>query len=176
MGCRFMKPDMIVGKKGSVSHTFHPPLYYEDFEFGLKFQLPSVKISSDMILRFGLVTGDRNSLHTDEEFAKTTLLKGAVAHGRLAVDVLFGVLHKLNFWEKTIEALRGFEREEYLKPIRPGDYIHYTIRMDDCVSAHPSNRGIILFGFEGINQNGETVVSGQFTAFIRKRVPEKLVK
>src|SRR5215470_11501813 len=44
------------------------------------------------IQQFGAVSGDLNPLHFDEEYARTTLFKGRIAHGMLSASFLSTVL------------------------------------------------------------------------------------
>lgn len=159
----------VTGLGAGEEKVFNTPLYFEDFEYGLKFKLPPLEVTEDKILKFGLVTGDRNSLHTNEDYAKTTVLKGMVAHGRLVVDMLFGVLHQMCFWDKSLEALLE-SHDSYKKPVRPGDEIFYTVYVLSCVSNSQANKGRVLFQFEAINQSRDLVAVGDFTVLIRKRV------
>ena len=42
---------------------------------------------ADIVL-FAAVSGDNNAIHTNEEFAATTIFKGRIAHGMLSASVI----------------------------------------------------------------------------------------
>jgi 3-hydroxybutyryl-CoA dehydratase len=44
------------------------------------------------IQQFGAVSGDLNPLHFDEDYAKTTIFRGRIAHGMLSLSFLSTVL------------------------------------------------------------------------------------
>lgn len=58
-------------------------LYLEDLEIGRMAERKNVVTDAD-IRAFADVSGDRNPLHLDEEFAATTAFKGRIAHGMLS--------------------------------------------------------------------------------------------
>ena len=64
---------------------------FEDLEIGMtaesKHQITEADIDA-----FADVSGDRNPLHMDEEYAKTTIFKGRVAHGALTASFISGIL------------------------------------------------------------------------------------
>ena len=157
-------------EKGGNRETFDEPLRFEDFNPDLRFNsLPWVSITSDDVISFGLATRDRNALHTDEAYAKTTALHGIVAHGGLVVNSLFGCLHHVGFWNKTLEALLE-THARFVKPVRPGERVKHFLRV---LEAHPAERhpevGIVTFEFHTLNGSYEQVVEGSFSVLIRKK-------
>jgi 3-hydroxybutyryl-CoA dehydratase len=66
-------------------------VYIEDIEPGLSDSLVHTVTERDIQL-FGEVSGDTNPVHFDEEFAKTTIFKGRIAHGMLSASYISTVL------------------------------------------------------------------------------------
>lgn len=64
---------------------------YEDLEIGMSAESAHT-ITEDDIELFAKVSGDRNPLHMDEEFAKETVFGQRIAHGALAASFISGVL------------------------------------------------------------------------------------
>jgi 3-hydroxybutyryl-CoA dehydratase len=58
-------------------------LYLEDLEIGRTAERKNTVTDAD-IRAFAEVSGDRNPLHLDEEFALSTAFKGRIAHGMLS--------------------------------------------------------------------------------------------
>jgi len=49
-------------------------------------------VTADDIQKFGEVSGDFNPVHFDEEYAKTTIFRGRIAHGLLTAGYISTVL------------------------------------------------------------------------------------
>jgi len=59
------------------------PYYIDDLKPGMSESFTRTVTESD-IQKFGEVSGDMNPAHFDEEWAKTTMFKGRIAHGVLS--------------------------------------------------------------------------------------------
>lgn len=57
--------------------------FFEDLSEGMTDSY-SRTITEDDIQNFGDVSGDFNAVHFDEDYAKTTMFKGRIAHGMLS--------------------------------------------------------------------------------------------
>ena len=67
---------------------------YEDIEVGKIFQFKKT-LSNEDVLEFSKITGDKNPLHIDEEYARMTPFKGKICHGMLVAGLfstLFGMI------------------------------------------------------------------------------------
>ena len=67
------------------------PYYIEDLKPGMSESFAKTVTESD-IEKFGEISGDVNPVHFDEEFAKTTMFKGRIAHGMLSASYISTVL------------------------------------------------------------------------------------
>jgi 3-hydroxybutyryl-CoA dehydratase len=65
--------------------------YLEDLSVGQSASYSRTITESD-IQQFGAVSGDLNPLHFDEDYAKTTIFRGRIAHGMLSASFLSTVL------------------------------------------------------------------------------------
>ena len=65
--------------------------YLEDLEVGMS-ATTSMVITGEKIDTFAELTGDFNPIHVDEEFAKTTMFGGRIAHGALSASLISAVL------------------------------------------------------------------------------------
>jgi len=65
--------------------------YLEDLEVGMS-ETTSMVITGEKIDTFAELTGDFNPIHVDEEFAKTTMFGGRIAHGALSASLISAVL------------------------------------------------------------------------------------
>lgn len=64
---------------------------YEDLEIGMAHETVHTITEAD-IDAFADVSGDRNPLHMDEEYAKTTPFGQRIAHGALTASYISGIL------------------------------------------------------------------------------------
>lgn len=69
----------------------HEGYKYEDLEIGMSAESKHTITAEDIDL-FAQVSGDRNPLHMDEEFAKGTVFGQRIAHGALSASFISGVL------------------------------------------------------------------------------------
>ena len=65
--------------------------YVEDLRIGQSARYVRTITEAD-VQQFGAVSGDLNPLHFDEEYAKTTIFKGRIAHGMLSLSFVSTVL------------------------------------------------------------------------------------
>jgi len=70
-----------------VEHGF----YIEDLEVGM-FREASHFVSEQDVEDFARISGDYNPLHMDEEYAKTTIYGGRIAHGALTASYVSAIL------------------------------------------------------------------------------------
>ena len=59
----------------------------EDLHPGMSATYAKTITEADIVL-FAGVSGDNNAIHTNEEFAASTVFKGRIAHGMLSASVI----------------------------------------------------------------------------------------
>lgn len=64
--------------------------YVEDLQIGMEASLTK-KVQEKDVLSFGEISGDKNPVHLDEAFAKTTRFKERIAHGLLSASFISAV-------------------------------------------------------------------------------------
>ncbi|HVO04575.1 MAG TPA: MaoC family dehydratase [Candidatus Cybelea sp.] len=65
--------------------------YLEEISEGMTAVFSKTVTEADIVL-FAGATGDTNPIHLDEEYAKTTMFKGRIAHGLLSAGLISAVL------------------------------------------------------------------------------------
>jgi 3-hydroxybutyryl-CoA dehydratase len=65
--------------------------YIDDLTVGQSASYTRTVTEAD-VQQFGAVSGDLNPLHFDEEYAKTTIFRGRIAHGVLSLSYISTVL------------------------------------------------------------------------------------
>ncbi len=71
--------------------TYKEGYKFEDLSLGMTHETHHVITEKDIEL-FAKVSGDRNPLHMDEEFAKKTAFGQRIAHGALTASYISGIL------------------------------------------------------------------------------------
>nr|HPI41135.1 MaoC family dehydratase [Pseudobdellovibrionaceae bacterium] len=82
-------------------------------------------ITEEMVEDFARISGDRNPIHMDEEFAKTTRFKKRIAHGMLAGSFISRALNEAIgkggvYLSQTLK---------FTNPIFIGETIHVNLRI-----------------------------------------------
>ncbi|MFX1516500.1 MAG: MaoC family dehydratase [Promethearchaeota archaeon] len=118
-------------------------------------------ITDDDIKRFAEVSGDKNPIHLNEEYAKKTFFKGRIAHGILPASFISAVLANQLPGPGSI-----YLRQElsFIKPIRIGDTITIVV---EVINKDDEQERIILRTF-CTNQHNELVVDGKATVMPMK--------
>ena len=139
---------------------------HETAPLGLGTKLPHIKktITQEMIDRWADVSGDRNPLHVDPEFAKTTRFGGTIAHGHLSLAYLSEVLTRF-FGRRWMEGGKLAE-VRFIAPIRPGDEI--TVRGEVMEVEETSEGTRIRCDVWVENQGRETCVIGKAESMLSR--------
>jgi len=116
-------------------------------------------IAAGDIEAFAEVTGDRNPIHLDDEFAKTTRFGRRIAHGMLSASLISSVLANKLPGEGSVYLGQTLQ---FVAPVFPGDVI--TARV--TVTEARENRPIVKLETVCVNQHGDTVVRGEATILV----------
>src|SRR5882672_3356783 len=109
--------------------------YIDDLKPGLSESFTKT-ISERDIQLFGEVSGDTNPVHLDQEFAKTTMFKGRIAHGMLTASFISTVLGTKLPGPGCIYISQNLK---FKAPVRIGD----TVKARVTVTAVDQERGRI---------------------------------
>ena len=145
-------------------------LYFEDYEIGEKFISPGRTITETDIVIFAALTGDWHQLHTNAEYAKTTMFKERIAHGMLSLVVgtaLFGRLGEYVLLPKSFIAFYGMDKVRLTNPVRIGDTIHCEATVTE--KRDKETAGIIGYTVEIKNHSEEIVTSLILKIFCGKK-------
>jgi len=142
--------------------------YYEDFNPGDTFVTVSRTVTEADVTIFAGLSGDYNQLHTDEEYAKTTVFGGRVAHGFLGLSIASGLTDRLKFLEGTAMAFLALNWK-LVGAIRLGDTIHLKVTVESKRETKKPDRGIVTFYEQIINQHGDVVQEGQQNIMVKRK-------
>jgi acyl dehydratase len=142
-------------------------LYFEDFEVGREFETAGRTITESDIVLFAGITGDWTELHTNAEFAKSTIFGQRIAHGALIFSITTGLLVRLGFIEKTVLAFYGVDRLRFTKPVFIGDTIKAVGKVVE--KEDKGNYGVVTIECKTVKQTGEVVMTCNFKIAVKKR-------
>lgn len=81
-------------------------------------------VTETMIEAFATLSGDRNPVHFDEDYAAGTVFGGVVAHGMLSASLLSGILGEELPGHGAIYLKQSLS---FRAPVRPGDLVEAQV-------------------------------------------------
>lgn len=143
--------------------------YFDDLVVGDRYVTPARTVTAEDVAAFSQLSGDRNPLHTDEEFAARGPFGAIVAQGLCTLSFASGL--EFAFYgegERPTLAFYGMDRVRFVKPVFVGDSIHIQGEVAD-LEAKDDTRGVVTYRQEIKNQRGETVVALQKRSLLKAR-------
>lgn len=113
-------------------------------------------ISEQDVELFAEVSGDKNPLHLDEEYAQTTRFRGRIAHGMIGAGIISAAIAGVLPGPGTIylNQTLNFER-----PVRIGDRV--TARVKVLKIEMKKTFNLATLETTCVNQDNEVVISGR---------------
>ncbi len=116
------------------------------------------KVSDEDVRKFAEVTGDKNPLHLDDEFARTTMFKERIAHGMIGAGIISGglAMHMPGIGTTYLE-----QDLKFMRPVRIGDVLTVELKVLEIL---PKTKfDIAKIRTTCTNERGEVVISGTAT-------------
>jgi 3-hydroxybutyryl-CoA dehydratase len=101
----------------------------EDLSVGMSAETAKTITDADIVL-FAAVSTDVNAVHMDEDFAKTTMFGGRIAHGMLSASLISAVLGNRLPGPGTIYMNQSLR---FRAPVRPGDTVHAKVTVKEVI-------------------------------------------
>jgi 3-hydroxybutyryl-CoA dehydratase len=143
--------------------------YFDDFAAGDTFTTAARTVTEGAVDQFAGLSGDFNPLHTDEESARQSPMKGRIAHGMLVLAIATGQVNQLGLFEGTTLALLGMDRIRWTAPVRLGDTLHTELTVKETRESSKPDRGVLVMDVAVQNQRGETVCQAEWTTLMARR-------
>lgn len=99
----------------------------EDIAVGMSRGLRKVVEDADIEM-FGRISGDRNPVHFDEDYARDTIFGGRIAHGMLTASLISAVIGEQLPGHGTIYMKQSLT---FLAPVRIGDVVEASVTVAD---------------------------------------------
>ncbi len=126
---------------------------YKDIRIGQHAEYVRTVTSEDIEM-FGQVSGDYNPLHFDEDWAKTTMFKGRIAHGILTATYVSTVIGMKLPGPGTIYISQSMK---FRRPVRIGDEITARVEVTD----KNDEKEFLTLKTVCINQEDKVVLDGE---------------
>lgn len=135
-------------------------VYFEDLSIGQEGSLSNM-LTADVISAFAEVSGDRNPVHVDADYAATTMFKERIAHGMLSaayISAVFGMVLP------GPGAIYISQTLNFKAPVKIGDTVVTTVKVAELVPEKKRAK------FECVcTVNGKPVVQGEAVLMVPAR-------
>jgi 3-hydroxybutyryl-CoA dehydratase len=135
-------------------------VFFEDLSVGQEASL-STTVSEADIVAFAEISGDKNPVHIDAQYAAGTMFKERIAHGMLSaayISAVFGM--KL----PGPGAIYISQTLNFKAPVKIGDTVVTTVKVIELIAEKKRAR------FETVcSVNGKTVVQGEAVLMVPAR-------
>ncbi len=141
--------------------------WFEDFELGESFPIPSRTMTAALFAAFQLASGDNHPIHYDVEYCRRRGHDGLLAHGfQVAIQTAAGAGM---FSHHVGESLIGFleQSSRFLKPVYAGDTLYSKLVVSELKPQ--TTTGVLTVASTVHNQRGELVMDGTQSYLLRRR-------
>ena len=141
--------------------------WFEDFQIGERFPLPSRTMTEAIFLAFQAASGDNHPIHYDREFCRRHGFPDLLAHGyQVAIQTAAGAGLFPHMVEESLKAFLE-QSSRFLAPVFAGDTLYPALEVDELTP----NRTTGVVGLRSTihNQRGELVLDGRHRYLLRKR-------
>jgi len=143
--------------------------YFEEFETGQRLRTPARTVTEADIVGFAGLSGDFNSIHTDDVYSKGSAFGRRVAHGILGLSIASGLAVRTGILEGTVLAFREIREWKFSLPIYIGDTIRAELLVEEVKALPRLGGGSIDLAFDVKNQSEQTVMKGHWTVLVQSR-------
>ncbi|KAA0892535.1 MaoC family dehydratase [Pusillimonas sp. ANT_WB101] len=150
-----------------ISHQLCEQRYFEDFQLGERFNIPSRTMTDALFAAFQMASGDNHPVHYDVEYCRALGMPHMLAHG---FQVLIQSAAGAGMFPHMVEAsLKAFieQSSRFLKPVYVGDTLYPSLEVAEMTAGNTT--GVLVMRSEIKNQRSETVMDGLQKYLLRKR-------
>ena len=149
-----------------IKHQLCVQRYFEDFEVGEVFVLPSRTMTDALFAAFQLASGDNHPVHYDVEYCRAHGMPHMLAHGfQVAIQTAAGA----GLFPHMVEdSLKGFleQSSRFLNPVFVGDTLYSSLTVAELLPGRTT--GVLVMHSLVRNQRDEVVMDGVQKYLLRK--------
>ena len=133
--------------------------YFEDYVPGGVYEYGSLDVTEVEMIQFAR-RFDPQPIHTDPHLAARGPFVGLIASGLHTISAVMSLFVTHYLTHVASLASPGVDEVRFPIPVRPGDRLRVRVEtLDSRLSRSKPDRGIVRSRIEGLNQNGEVVLS-----------------
>ena len=118
----------------------------------------SKKITESDVAAFAEISGDKNPVHLDENYAKQTRFGKRIAHGTLSMGLISAVLGNILPGHGTVYMSQTIK---FVKPVFFDDTITAMVE----ITAIRADKGVVTLKTDCANQHGDKIAEGEAIVF-----------
>jgi len=148
-------------------HQAAPTRWFDDFQAGERFYLPSRTVTEAHFAAFQALSGDNHPIHYDVEFCRAHGHRSMLAHG--LQTLCFTAAGAGQFPHHCSDSLIGFieQSSNFLGPVYVGDTLYPLLEVIELLPQRTT--GVLVMRSTVHNQSRELVLSGEQKYLLRKR-------
>jgi acyl dehydratase len=144
-----------------------PERAWESFQVGDRYETESITVTETHVVNWAGLTGDWVPLHVDAHYAASTPFGERIAHGPLTLALALGLATRLGIFGDSVIAWLGLDEVRLPLPVKFGDTIHAAVTVRSARLTSTAGRGVVVLGYEVLNQRGEIVMTFASTFLLR---------
>ena len=139
-------------------------MYFEDIELGMMVEIAPALIEKEKMVDFARLY-DNLPLHTDEEYAKTTMFGQLIAPGVMSFMSVWVKFLEVDFFGNELLAGKS-TRIEWHKPVFANDVLTGKATITKLLKRNAKN-GLVEISIDAYNQKGELVLTDVTEAIVK---------
>jgi len=152
-----------------VAYQLTPQRWFDDFQLGERFPLPSRTLTPAHFLAFQAASGDNHPIHYDREYCRAHGHPDLLAHG---FQVLIQSAAGAGLFPHMVEdSLKAFldQSSRFLHPVYANDTLYTALTIDELTPGRTT--GVLGLTTTIHNQNEVQVLEGRQRYLLRRRPP-----
>lgn len=149
-------------------------LFFDDVVVGQEWRSAKRIITEQDIFTFADLSGDRNPMHVDHEFAKQSPFGQIIAHGFGVMGMMTGLSVALPAM-RTVALLR-IQNWNFLNPVFVGDELQIETKILSKQVKGNGRRGEIIWKRSYVNQKKQIVQEGEVVTLVECKAMTKKEK
>lgn len=146
-----------------------PQRWFDDFQVGERFPMPSRTMTDALFAAFQLASGDNHPIHYDVEYCRRHGMPNLLAHG---FQVLIQTAAGAGLFPHMVEdSLKAFieQGSRFLAPVYSGDTLYSVLTVSRLEPGRTT--GVLTLDSTVHNQDGVLVMDGWHRYLLRRRPP-----
>ena len=143
-------------------------LFFDDLAIGQRFASSAREVTHLDIERFAALSGDRNPLHTDEDFARRSIYRGRIAHGMLVQSIATGLACEMGIFEGSTLGVLEMQLR-FVSAVKPQDFVRLELGVVELDPAPHVRRGFVRLSAQVIARQNQVCIDGSWTLLLLRR-------